>query len=154
MTDKNTRRDQASLAPQTSLATTGSDTLEGRGNGGGNGGSGQARNAPVYRPDVDIYENDRELLLVADLPGVRAEAIDVRYEDGTLTLTAHVEPREPSGRRHLLREYGVGDFQRSFRVDERIDATGIAGEYLDGVLTLRLPKVEAARPTKVQIRGA
>jgi len=140
MTDKTTRRE----------ADTGTSLLE----RGGNGAAHQARNAPVYRPNVDLYENDRELLLVADLPGARAETIDVRYEDGTLTLSAHVEPPDPSTRRYLLREYGVGDYQRSFRVDERIDATRIEGQYAEGVLTLRLPKVEAARPTQVPIRGA
>ena len=147
MTDKTTRRDQ-------DVTRRDQDTGTGLPQGRGNGGPHPARNAPLYRPDVDLYENDRELLLVADLPGARAETIDVRYEDGTLTLTAHVEPPGPSARRYLLREYGVGDYQRSFRVDERIDATRIEGQYADGVLTLRLPRVEAARPTKVPIRGA
>ena len=139
MTDRNTRRDQDRP-----------EALEHR----SNGASRPARDVPVYRPDVDLYENERELLLVADLPGARAETIDVRYEDGTLTLSAHVELPEPYARRYLLREYGVGDYQRSFRVDERLDAARIEGQYAEGVLTLRLPKVEAARPAKVPIRGA
>ena len=108
----------------------------------------------LYRPDVDIRESEHELLLVADLPGARADTIDVHCENGTLTLTAKVEPREPAGGRWLLREYGVGDFRRSFELDERIDVGRISGDYSDGVLTLRLPKRESAQPKRITIRGA
>ena len=108
----------------------------------------------IYRPDVDIRETERELLLVADVPGATADAIDVHCEKGTLTITARVAPREATGRRWLLREYGVGDYRRSFELDERVDVARISGEFADGVLTLHLPKVESAQPRRIAIRSA
>jgi len=110
--------------------------------------------AQAFRPRVDVRETQQELLIVADLPGATAESIDVQCENGVLTVTAKVEPRQTVARGWLLREYGVGDFQRSFQLDERIDTGRITGEYAQGVLTLRLPKSEAARPRKVLIKSA
>jgi HSP20 family protein len=109
------------------------------------------RGAPAYRPDVDILEQGDELLLRADVPGARADAIDVRYENGTLTLHARVEPRQDEATTWLLREYGTGDWHRSFELAETIDATGIRAEYADGVLTLHLPRVESARPRRIPV---
>jgi HSP20 family molecular chaperone IbpA len=89
-----------------------------------------ARACRVYRPNVDILERERELLVRADMPGATADAIDIRYENGLLTLHGKVEPRVTDGRRALLLEYGVGDFQRSFRLGETIDASAISAEFV------------------------
>ena len=108
-----------------------------------------------YRPYVDIIEKDNEYLVRADLPGTRADQIDVSYEQGLLTLHARVDQRQdPQKTNYLLREYGVGDFYRAFRIGEGIDAAGISAEYHDGVLTLHLPKAEEARPKKIQVKTA
>lgn len=113
----------------------------------------RTRSGRVYSPRVDILEHQDELLLVADMPGVSSESIDVNFEDGVLTVEGKVEPRGPEKAARLLREYGVGDFYRTFRVSEQIDASGIRAEYADGVLTLHLPKAEAAKPRKIEVRG-
>jgi HSP20 family protein len=65
-----------------------------------------------------------------------------------------VAPRTSEQGRYFLREYGVGDFQRNFEVGEQIDAERISAEYSDGVLTLHLPKVVAARPRKIAVKPA
>lgn len=109
------------------------------------------RTGPAFLPDVDILEGPEELRVVADVPGARGDAIDVRFEDGTLTVSARVEPRQPEETRWLLREYRAGDWHRSFRVDESIDAARIAAEFADGVLTLHLPKVAALKPRRVPV---
>jgi HSP20 family protein len=111
------------------------------------------RSGPTYRPNVDIVEKADELLLVADMPGTRGEEIDVRYEDGQLSIRAPVIGRQADDVRFLLREYGVGDYFRTFRVSEQIDASRIAAGYADGVLTLHLPKVEAAKPRKIAVNS-
>jgi HSP20 family protein len=116
-------------------------------------GPEHTRSVQCYRPQVDILEQKNELLLRADVPGARADQIDVHFEDGTLTLRATVPPRQPNEQRFLLREYGVGDFCRTFRVSESIDAGKISAEYQDGVLTLRLPKVEAVKPRKIAVKS-
>jgi HSP20 family protein len=112
------------------------------------------RETAVFRPNVDILERESELLVLADTPGAIADAIDIRYEDGVLTIHGRVPSRSPEGRRLLLQEYGVGDFHRSFRLGDRIDASGISAEYVEGVLTVHLPKVEAARPRRIEVRPA
>jgi HSP20 family protein len=113
-----------------------------------------ARAGRVYRPNVDILERERELLVRADMPGATADAIDILYENGLLTLHGKVEPRTTEGQRALLLEYRVGDFQRSFRLGETIDASAISAEYVGGVLTVRLPKAEASVPRKIEVKPA
>ena len=112
------------------------------------------RDQMAYTPQVDILERDEELLLVADLPGVRAEDIDIRYEQGLLTLQGRVEPRQDeAATNYLLREYGVGDFYRSFRVGEGVDSDKIRAELKNGVMELHLPKAEAIKPKKITVRS-
>ena len=106
-----------------------------------------------YVPAVDIIEEDDELLLLADVPGAAAENIDINYERGLLTLHARVEPRQGEDTDYLLREYGVGDFHRSFQIGEGIDADKIHAEIANGVLTLHLPKTATLKPRKVQVKA-
>ncbi len=111
----------------------------------------RTRSGGCYRPDVDILEKGDELLVLADVPGARGDAIDVHFEDGMLEIHAPVEPRRNDGETCLLRQYGVGDYYRSFRISEAIDAGKISAEYADGVLTLHLPKAEALKPRKIAV---
>src|SRR5262249_31331580 len=103
------------------------------------------RGGPFYRPNVDIYELPEELVVLADVPGASRDQIDIHFEDGTLTIHAKVPQRQASQGALTRKEYGVGDFYRTFRVSEQIDASRIAADYSAGVLTLHLPKIEAAR---------
>lgn len=109
------------------------------------------RSGYYFQPNVDILEGEDELTVLADVPGATAEGIDLNFEDGTLTIHAKVPPRN-EGVDFLVREYGVGDFHREFRVNETIDVGRISAELADGVLTLHLPKVEAARPRKITVK--
>lgn len=111
----------------------------------------RTRGGQMYRPNVDILEKQDELLVVADLPGVKGSEIDIRFEDGELTIHGPAAARQ-DGIRYLLQEYGVGDFYRTFRVSERVDAAKINAEHKDGVLVLHLPKVEAAKPRKIKVK--
>jgi len=112
------------------------------------------RSARCYRPNVDILEKENELYLVADVPGALADKIDVDFADGVLTVHAPVESADDDGRRYLVREFGKGDYRRSFRVSEQIDPSGISAEFADGVLTLHLPKAESVRPRKIAVRAS
>lgn len=113
--------------------------------------NGHANGDRYYSPNVDIVELPHELVLFADTPGARSDSIDVQFENGELTVRAEVEPRQPDAN-YLLREYGVGGFVRTFRVGDQIDASRITAEYADGVLKLHLPKAEAIRPRKIEVR--
>lgn len=110
------------------------------------------RRGQVYLPNVDILEDRDELLLIADVPGATSEHIDIRFENGELTIDARVDVRnaaEPD--RDIWREYGVGDFHRSFQLGESIDNAKIHAEVKDGVLTVHLPKTEAIKPRKIAV---
>jgi HSP20 family molecular chaperone IbpA len=111
----------------------------------------RTRSGCCYRPHVDILERADELLVLADVPGADGDAIDVKFEDGTLTIHASVEPRHDNDRKFLLGEYGVGDYYRTFRVSEAVDAGKITAGYTDGVLTLHLPKAEAIKPRTISV---
>jgi HSP20 family protein len=111
------------------------------------------RGGVFFTPRVDIVETDAELTLFADLPGVRPEDVDLRYEQGELALHGRVQPRQPE-RGSLFSEYDVGDFYRAFEIHESIDASKIGAEFKNGVLTIHLPKAEQARPRQISVRGA
>ena len=111
------------------------------------------RGQQFYRPNVDILESSTELTLVADLPGVKSDSVDIDFEEGVLTIQGKVAPRYGEQTRFLLREYGLGDFYRTFRVSEQIDVSGIHAESKDGVLTVHLPKIEAAKPRKITVKS-
>jgi HSP20 family protein len=112
----------------------------------------RTRSGPTYLPNVDILEKENELLIRADMPGVAPAGVDIRFENGVLTITGRVPPRAMDGTTPLHREYGVGDFQRTFRVSEAIDASKISAEHSHGVLTLHLPKVEAVRARRIEVK--
>jgi len=106
----------------------------------------------TYQPNVDILERRDELVVLAEMPGADPDQIDVNFESGTLSIHGKVRERLPENTSFLLREYGIGDFYREFRVGEVIDSSRITAEYIDGVLTLHLPKVEAAKPRKISVK--
>jgi len=109
------------------------------------------RNARFFSPRVDIFENDHELLLFADLPGVSPQDVDLRYERGELILRGKVAATELPGQ-PVLEEYESGDFYRVFQIHETIDAAKIDAEFKNGVLTVHLPKQEAVKPKQVKVR--
>ncbi|MEW6252307.1 MAG: Hsp20/alpha crystallin family protein [Planctomycetota bacterium] len=113
----------------------------------------QTRSGPVYIPRVDIVEKPDELVLFADVPGVRPEDVEIDYDRGELRIRARVEPRQDPNTSYELCEYGVGDFARTFEVGEGIDANRISAEVHDGVLMLHLPKAESARTRRITVRG-
>jgi HSP20 family protein len=109
-------------------------------------------NGKQFAPRVDICETPSEILLLADLPGVAPTGIDLRYENGELTLRGRLESPEHKGR-PVLEEYETGDYYRVFQLHEAIDANRIEAEFKNGVLTVHLPKPEAAKPKQVQIKA-
>jgi|SRR5208282_2483766 len=108
--------------------------------------------AATYAPRFDIVETDDELVLYGDLPGVTQANLDVRFENGRLMLDGKV-PSRHAEHEFVYGEYGIGDFYRSFSINETIDAEKISAELRDGVLTLHLPKVEKVKPRKILVKA-
>lgn len=111
------------------------------------------RGGAFFTPRVDIVETDSELMLYAEVPGVRPEDVDLRYEKGELVLHGRVQPRH-EGHEMALQEYEEGDFYRAFNISESIDASRISAECKNGLLMVHLPKAESVRPRKISVRGA
>lgn len=105
-----------------------------------------------YVPRVDIYETDDELVLLCDLPGVKPGDLEARFDKGELIIEGKVAGRD-APRGFAINEYGVGDFYRSFALDDAIDPNKLSAEYGHGVLTVHLPKKEAIRPRKIAIKA-
>jgi HSP20 family protein len=111
----------------------------------------RTRGGFFFTPQVDIFENEKELTVFADMPGVHGDDVDLRYENGELVLHGRWRPHEHQGN-FLLREYEEGDFYRVFHIHESIDSTKITASCKNGVLTIHLPKVEAAQPRQIKVR--
>ena len=118
------------------------DAMPGRGRGAATAREDAERMdpRPVFSPAVDIFENDKAITLLADLPGVERADVDITLEKRVLTLKARCGVKPPEGYSLMHAEYEAGDFERSFSVSDEIDAAGITATVREGVLTLTLPK--------------
>jgi HSP20 family molecular chaperone IbpA len=115
-------------------------------------GAEATRPGRVFEPDVDIFESDAAITVLADMPGVEPSGLDVDLRDNLLTITGTVKKVEGGDERILLREYETGSFYRQFRLSSAVDQSRIDATLKDGVLRLTLPKAEAHRPRKIEIR--
>jgi HSP20 family molecular chaperone IbpA len=104
-------------------------------------------------PRADVRETAEELLIELDLPGVKAEDVDVHFDRGELTIRAKGSKLTTEGRSWLAVEYQPADFERTFRLSPEVDVSKVAAELKGGVLTLHLPKAEAARTRKINVKG-
>ena len=105
-----------------------------------------------WSPAVDIYETENELVLKADLPEVNQNEIDVRVENQTLTIAGVRKFEQPQGGKGFHRiERAYGNFTRSFAVPNTFDTEKIAASFKNGVLSVTLPKKEAAKPRSIKV---
>jgi HSP20 family molecular chaperone IbpA len=102
-------------------------------------------------PRVDVYENANELLLVADIPGATKESVSIQLDKGQLTIEA--SRREEKVGSPLVAEYRSIDYARVFAIPQGIDGSKIDAQLSGGVLRLRLPKSEALKPRRIEVRA-
>ena len=107
----------------------------------------------VFTPAVDIFETDKEITLLADMPGVKTDGLTIDLRENTLTLSADVTPIRGSDEEDLLIEYESGKYYRQFTLGELINQEKIDARLTDGVLRLSLPKVEKATPKKIAVKA-
>lgn len=104
---------------------------------------------PAVAPAVDVFENDSELLVVADMPGVAQDSMSIHFDKGRLTI----EGKRPQPRWNArLSEAETADFRRTFLVPQGIDSEHIAAELSQGVLKVHLPKHGSARPRRIEVK--
>ena len=121
--------------------------------GGVTGGS----RAQFWLPVVDVYETNEAFVIEADLPGVHQENVEISFEQNTLTLKGTRAPTLQTPENGELRVYTAervsGDFARSIRLPDYVDGDRIEAHYNNGVLTITVPKAQAAQPRKITIQN-
>lgn len=107
-------------------------------------------NEKYIKPPVNIIETDEGLTLTADLPGAAKETLDVNVEKGILTISAPVSRSMPG--RPAYTEFELAPYYRQFTIPESLDHEKARAEFANGILTLRVPKAEAAKPRKIEVK--
>lgn len=111
----------------------------------------QTRPGLVFTPEVDIFETDHEITLLADMPGVAADDVNIDLRDGVLTLSGAVKSWEGPEESEVLVEFEIGKYYRQFTLSDAIDQEKIDAKLEDGVLRLSLPKAQKAVPRQITV---
>jgi HSP20 family protein len=106
----------------------------------------------MFVPVADIFEGENKLTVILEMPGVEKSNVGIHLEDGVLNVEGRLDLTKYQGLQPLYTEYNVGHYSRSFRLSSKIDQNKIAAEMKDGVLTLKLSKVEEAKPRTIQVK--
>ena len=113
----------------------------------------RTHDAPVFAPRVDIIEGERQVVLLADLPGVDESSVSIDLVGTELTIKGTSVCNPPEGVSLSLREYESGDYERSFTLGETIARDQIKATVRDGVLRLILPKAESSQPRRIAVKA-
>lgn len=105
----------------------------------------------VFTPPIDIYESGEDLVLRADLPGVKLDSVDVQVQDNRLTIFGRVADFLPQEARILHQEFQVGDYLRSFILSDQVDHSRILARLNHGLLEVVLPKAPRAQARRIQV---
>ncbi|MFO7665607.1 MAG: Hsp20/alpha crystallin family protein [Desulfobacterales bacterium] len=108
----------------------------------------------VFVPAVDIFETEKEITLLADLPGVKSDDLKIDLHDNVLSISGDIAPFEGPDEKDILIEYEIGKYYRQFTLSEVINQNKIDARLEDGVLRLVLPKSEKAVPKKITVKAA
>jgi HSP20 family protein len=114
----------------------------------------RGRHRDERRPRLDVHEDKDGLVVVANVPGVAPEDVDVRIHGDTVTIAAKAEDHEVEGMRCVRRERHAPAFERSFRVPYEVAADSVSAELRNGVLTVRLPRIPAEQPKRIEVHVA
>jgi len=114
----------------------------------------RTRTRRVFIPKVDIYETGEAVILLADMPGVNEDSVDITLEKNILAIKGFVNHEEEEGYGLAYGEYNVGNYERTFALSDEVDRNQIEAAMKDGVLELTLPKAEMARTRKIAVKAA
>jgi HSP20 family protein len=110
------------------------------------------RPGTIFLPPVDIYETQEAIVVLADMPGVPADKVTIDIKEGQLTISGEIAPPQGEQEHLLVQEFQTGNFSREFTLGQLVDQNRIEAAMKDGVLRLTLPKVEKAKPRKIEIK--
>lgn len=107
----------------------------------------------VYEPAVDMHIDADRYILEMDVPGIGPGQVEISVEDNVLAVSTHGDAPVETGRA-IVREFEPADYYRSFGLGKEIDVDNISASVDKGVLTITLPKIPAAQPKKIEVKGA
>jgi len=107
----------------------------------------------VFLPAADIYETRDNIVVLAEMPGVAPDGVDITLERRVLTIRGRSATGEHTGYQRVYNEYADGDYERVFTLSENIDRDRIEATLKDGILNLVLPKAESARARKIELKA-
>ena len=125
-----------------------------QGNGSAEVAGQTTRGRAVFRPWTDVCETENGVVIAVDMPGVGQDDVDITLEKRVLTIRGHRQRKAPEGYRLAYAEYEEGDYERVFSLSEEIDENNIKAGVVNGVLMLELPKVEPAKPKRIEVKTA
>ena len=108
---------------------------------------------PIFLPPADIYETRDNIVVLAEMPGVALDGVDITLERRVLTIRGRSAASDHGGYQRVYNEYSDGDYERVFTLSENIDREHIEATLKDGVLHLVLPKAETAKPRKIELKS-
>lgn len=116
-------------------------------------GAERTHSKRLFIPRVDIYENEKEVVIFADMPGIDEKSVDITLEKNILSIYGEIPEDYPDNYSLSYSEYDIGDYQRKFTLSNQIDQDKIEATVKDGVLTLNLPKADTAKLKKIAVKA-
>lgn len=111
----------------------------------------QIKDEPFVNPFVSVYEDDNNYFLTANMPGVQKDNIQIKIDKNDLIIVAKINLEEKVNRKYIFREIPIANYYRKFHLSETIDSSKVEAQYSDGVLSIKLPKVESIKPREIKI---
>lgn len=109
---------------------------------------------PTLIPRVDVFEDGAGITLLADLPGVSKDRLELRVEGDALQIEGEIAPDTPEGMEAVYAEIQLARYRRAFTLSSELDPGRIEAQFRDGVLKLRIPKHEHAQPRRIEVQVA
>ena len=114
----------------------------------------QDHETPTLMPRVDVFEDSNGITLLADLPGVPRDKLDLHVDGDTLQIEGDIAPDTPENMEALYAEVQVARYRRGFTLSPELDTEKVDAEFRDGQLRLRIPKHEHAQPRRIEVQSA
>ncbi|MBU1095696.1 MAG: heat-shock protein Hsp20 [Ignavibacteriae bacterium HGW-Ignavibacteriae-2] len=106
---------------------------------------------PYIVPFVNIYENENEFILKADMPGVSKENLELKLDDNNMTIVGKVDLQNELNKKYLLKEKRSGNYFRNFKLSDSVDTSKITAQLENGQVEIKLPKKDSVKPRNIEI---
>ena len=116
--------------------------------------STEVENKPYFVPRVDVQYDEKETVIYAEMPGVDDKSVDISLEDKNLVVTGYCQLQIPEGYSLKWQEYKIGNYRKSFLLNEKVETSKISAEMKNGILKIVLPVKEKCKPVKIKVKAS